>query len=182
MNAPGHPTACEPFEHELADLVDGLLSETEAHRVRTHLAVCGQCRAWHAEYATTNQLLQSALPRPALSPTFGASLKERVQALQTNHRQERRAAADAEHDALLASLRRYSRRNATLGAVGAVTAAGSVLVFLQQLLQQETAVQAAVQGAHRLMIFGGCGALIAAGVIGWTLSRSAFVTPRLARW
>jgi anti-sigma factor RsiW len=182
MNAPTHATACEPFEHEIADLVDGLLSETETHRVRAHLATCGPCRAWHAEYAAANALLQDALPRPVLSPTFDATLKARVQALQTNHRQERRAAADAEHDALLASLRRYSRRNAVLGAIGALTAAGSLLVFVQQLLQHETAMQAVAQGANRLAMFGGLGALIAAGVIGWTLSRSAIVTPRLARW
>jgi anti-sigma factor RsiW len=182
MNAPTDPTACGSYEHEIADLVDGLLSETETHRVRAHLATCAHCRAWHAEYAATDALLQSALPQPTLSPAFEASLKASVQALQTNHRQERRAAADAEHDALLATLRRDSKRNAALGAIGAVTAAGCSLVLIQQLLQHDTSVQAAVQGADRLMVFGGIGAVIAAGVIGWSVSRSAFVSLRFVRW
>ena len=183
MNAPSNPTACELFEHEIADLVDGLLPETEMHRVRAHLAACPACRAWHAEYASVDATFAAALPKPALSPGFDAALMARVQALRAaNGREARLAAADAEHDALLTNLRRYSRRNAILGALGGVLAAGSALVFLQALLQEEPAVQSAMQGADRLMLFGGLGAVIAVGAIFWTLSRSAIVMPRFARW
>jgi anti-sigma factor RsiW len=183
MNAPSNPTACEHFEHEIADLVDGLLPDTEMRRVRAHLAACPACRAWHAEYASVDAAFGSALPSPALSPGFEAALMARVQGLRAaNGRAARRAAADAEHDALLTSLLHHSRRNAILGALGGALSAGSALVFLQRLLQEEPAVQSAVQGADRLMVFGGLGAIIALGVIGWTLWRSAIVTPRLARW
>lgn len=183
MNMASNPTACEPFEHEIADLVDGLLSETEAHRVRAHLASCAACREWHAAYTAVDISIGAALPKPALSPQFDGTLMSRVRALQSaNGRDARRAAADAEHDALLENLRRYSRRSAVLGALGGAMVAGSALVFLQRLLQEEPLVQSAVQGADRLLVLGGAGAVIALAVIGWTLTRSAIVTPRFARW
>ncbi len=133
--------------------------------------------------ASVDATFAAVLPKPALSPGFDAALMASVQALRAaNGREARLAAADAEHDALLTNLRRYSRRNAILGALGGALAAGSALVFLQRLLQEEPAVQSAMQGADRLMLFGGLGAAIAVGAIFWTLSRSAIVTPRFARW
>jgi anti-sigma factor RsiW len=183
MNAPMKPAACERHEHEIADLVDGLLSETDVYRLRAHLATCAGCRAWHAEYSATDELLAAALPRPSLAAGFDAALQSRVQALQAaNGRNARRAAADAEHDALLVNLRKYTRRTAVLGALGGALAAGCAIVTLQRFVQQESAVQAALQGTERLVVLGAIGATIAVAVIGWTLSRSAMVTPRFLRW
>lgn len=182
MNAHTPTTACEAYEHEIADLVDGALDETAAQRVRAHLDDCAGCRAWHADYLATDTQLQAALPAPALTSAFDAALKERIQALQANGRDARRAAADAEHDALLANLRRYSRRNALLGVLGAATAAGCAIALVQQLLRHGGAIHAALQGTDEIAVCGGLGALIAVAVIGWTLSRSAIVTPRIGRW
>jgi len=183
MNAPLKPSACEQHEHGIADLVDGLLSETDAHRLRMHLAACAGCRAWHAEYAATNEALGSALPQSALSPGFDAALKSRVQALQAaNGRDARRAAADSEHDALLANLRRYTGRNAVLGALAGALTACVLMFLLQRVPQHDSVVQSALQGTDKALVLGGIGAVIALGVIAWSLSRSAIVTPRFARW
>jgi anti-sigma factor RsiW len=183
MNAPLNYEACEQYEHEIADLVDGLLPETDLHRVRAHLANCAGCRAWQAQYADVNERLGAVLPKPGLSSGFDTALQARLQALKSaNGRDVRRAAADAEHDALLLNLRKYTRRNAVLGALGGALAAGCAIVALQRLVQEESAVQAALQGSERLVVFGAIGAIIAVGVIGWTLSRGAMVTPRFVRW
>jgi len=182
MNAPLNRAACEAFEHDLADLVDGLLDETNARRVQAHLASCASCRAWHAGYASMHARLQDELPRPEVSADFDARLEARVQALQTRGRETQRAAADAEHDALLASLRRYSRRRMVLGALGGAVTAGSLLLLAQQWLLRDAAVHAAMQGTDAPFVSMAAGAVIAIGVIAWSLSRSAIVTPRFARW
>jgi anti-sigma factor RsiW len=183
MNAPSTYAACEQYEHEIADLVDGLLATTDAQRVRAHLSTCPGCRAWQAQYATVNEQLGAALPRPELPAGFDAALHDRLQGLKSaNGRDVRRAAADAEHDALLVNLRKYTRRTAVLGALGGALAAGCAIVTLQRFVQQESAVQAALQGTERLVVLGAIGATIAVAVIGWTLSRSAMVTPRFLRW
>jgi anti-sigma factor RsiW len=183
MNAPVKPSACEQHEHEIADLVDGLLSETDAYRLRSHLATCVGCRAWHAAYAATNEVLSSAWPKPALSAGFDAALKSRVQALQAaNGRDARRAVADAEHDALIAHLRRYTGRNAVFGALTGALAASVLMFVMQWVLQHPAVVQAALQGTNKALVYGAVGTVIALGVIGWILSRSAIVTPRFARW
>jgi anti-sigma factor RsiW len=183
MNAPLRPSACEQHEHGIADLVDGLLNETDAHRLRSHLATCVGCRAWHAAYAATNEALGAALPRPVLSAAFDAALKSRVQALQAaNGRDARRAAADAEHDALLVNLRRYTGRNGVLGALAGALTACVLMFLLQRVPQHDAFVQSALQGTDKALVLGGIGAMIALGVIAWTLSRSAIVTPRFARW
>jgi anti-sigma factor RsiW len=182
MNAPINRAACEAFEHDLADLVDGLLDETNARRVQAHLASCANCRDWQAGYASLHARLQAALPRPEISADFDATLAARVRALQTRGRDLQRAAADAEHDALLASLRRYSRRRMVLGALGGAVTAGSLLVLAQQWLLRDATLHAALHGGDKPFLFTAAGALIALGVIAWSLSRSAIVTPRFARW
>jgi len=183
MNAPANYAACEQYEHEIADLVDGLLPETDARRARAHLADCPRCRAWQSRYAAMNEQLGAALPKPALSPGFDAALQARIDVFKpANGREARRAAADQEHDALLLTLRKYTRRKAVLGALGGATAAGCIIIALQRLVLQESAVQAALQGSERLLTLGGIGTAIAAAVIGWTLSRSTIVMPRLTRW
>jgi anti-sigma factor RsiW len=182
MNAPVKPSACEQHEHEIADLVDGLLSETDAYRLRSHLATCVGCRAWHAAYAATNEVLGSAWPKPALSAGFDATLKSRVQALQAaNGRDARRAVADAERDALIANLRRYTGRNAVFGALAGALTAGVLMFFVKQL-QHAAFVQSALLGTDKALVVGGIGVVITLAVVGWVLSRSAIVTPRFARW
>ena len=184
MNAPLNYRPCEAFEHEIADLVDGLLSAADTGRVRSHLAACAACRSWQAQYAAVHDQLASALPKPSLSAGFDAALTSRIQELKTaNGRESRRVAADQEHDALLVSLRQQTGRRAVLGAL----ATGSVVAFgllaLQRVVLQIAAVHAALQGGERLtVVCGAIGAAIAAAVIVWTLSRSAMVTPRFVRW
>jgi anti-sigma factor RsiW len=183
MNAPMKPAACQQHEHEIADLVDGLLSETDVYRLRAHLATCAGCRAWHAEYSATDELLAAALPRPSLAAGFDAALQSRVQALQAaNGRNARRAAADAEHDALTADLRRYIGRNAVIGALAGALSGCALTFVLQWVLRHEAVVRPAFQGPDLALVYAGVGAVIAVAVIGWVLSRSAIVTPRLARW
>jgi len=183
MNAPMKPAACERHEHEIADLVDGLLNDTDAYRLRAHLATCAGCRAWHAEYAATNEALDTALPKPALSAGFDAALRTRLLALQAaNGRDARQAAADADHDAVIASLRRYTGRNAMLGAVAGVLTASVLTFLLQWVLRHEAVVRPAFQGTEPALVYSGIGVVVAVAVIGWVLSRSAIVTPRLARW
>jgi len=183
MNAPMKPAACERHEHEIADLVDGLLNETDAYRLRAHLATCAGCRAWHADYAATSEALASSLQKPSLSAGFDAALQSRLQAMQAaNGRDARHAAANADHDALIASLRRYTGRNAMLGALAGGLAACVLTFLLQRVLQHQAVVRPALQGTDLALVYAGIGAVVAAGVIGWFLSRSVIVTPRLARW
>jgi anti-sigma factor RsiW len=183
MNAPMKPAACEPHEHEIADLVDGLLNETDAYRLRAHLANCAGCRAWHADYSATDELLAAALPKPSLSAGFDAALHSRLRTLQAvNGRDARRAAADAEHDALIADLRLFIGRNAFFGAIAGAFTGCALTFLLQWVLRHESVVRSAFQGTGMALVYGGVGATIAVAVIGWVLSRSAIVTPRLARW
>jgi anti-sigma factor RsiW len=184
MNAPSNLHPCEAFEHEIADLVDGLLSEAQTGRVRSHLAACGACRSWQAEYAAVHARLAGVFPKPSLSAGFDAALHARIEGLKAaNGRESRRMAADQEHDALLVSLRRQTGRRAVLGALGAASVVALGLFAVEQLVLRDAAVHAALQGGERLTVAcGAIGAAIAATVIVWTLSRSAMVTPRFLRW
>jgi anti-sigma factor RsiW len=177
-----HP--CAAFEHEIADLVDGLLPAADAARVRSHLAACGACRSWQMEYAAVHEQLANLLPMPSLSAGFDAALHVRIEGLKAaNGRESRRIAADQEHDELLAGLRRLTGRRAVLGALGTGSVVALGLFTLQRVVLQDAAVHAALQGGDRMAIAcAAVGAAIAAAVIAWTLSRSAMVIPRFARW
>ena len=184
MNAPLNFHPCEAFEHEIADLVDGLLPVADTGRVRSHLAACGACRSWQVQYAAVHDRLAGALPKPSLSAGFDAALYARIEGLKAaNGRESRRVAADQEKDALLVSLRRQTSRRAVLGALGTGSVVAFGLLALQRLVLQDAAVHAALQGGDRMVLAcGAIGAAIAATAIAWTLSRSAMVTPRFVRW
>ena len=69
-----------------------------------------------------------------------------------------------------------------LGALGGAVTAGSLLLLAQQWLLRDAAVHAAMHGTDAPLVSMAAGAVIAIGVIAWSLSRSAIVTPRFARW
>ncbi len=181
MNTPLSPP-CESFEHEIADLVDGLLNDVDARRVQLHLAGCVACRGWRDAYACVDADLQAALPAPAVGADFDARLAARIAELAGNGRAERSAAAAAEHDALLAGLRQDSRRAALLGAFGAVAGTLGVLAAAQGLLQHAPVVQEALLGPDRLLVAMGVSAVAVIGALAWTFSRTTIAVPQALRW
>lgn len=180
MNTPA-PVPCETFEHEIADLVDGLLNDVDARRIQLHLATCGGCRAWHAAYASLDVDLGSVLPAPTLGPDFDARLRDRIGTLPGNGRAARAAAADAEHDALLMGLRRDSRRRALLGGLGGLVGAVGVLLLLQVLLQRVPALHVVLTGPDRLYLAGAVSTAAVAAAFAWVISRTNLALPDLAR-
>ncbi len=181
MNAPQLPAPCESFEHEIADLVDGLLNEVDARRVQLHIAACAACHAWHDEYVALDRELHVALPAPALGAEFDAQLRARIRTLAVNGRAERQAAAAAEHDEMLAGLRRDSRRRALLGSLGGGVGVVTLALFAQALVQHAPMLQAVLGGPDRVLVAVVVSAAAVAGALGWTFSRTTIAVPRLMR-
>ncbi len=181
MNAPRLPAPCESFEHEIADLVDGLLNEVDARRIQLHVASCAACHAWHDEYAALDRELHVTLPAPELSADFDAQLRARIRTLAVNGRAERKAAADAEHDAVLAGLRRDSQRRALLGALGGGIGVVTLALFAHSLVQHAPVLQSVLGGPDRVLVAVAVSAAAVAGALGWTFSRTTIAVPRLMR-
>ena len=62
--------ACEDYEFDVAELVDGTLAPEKARIVSLHLAGCARCRRWRDEYAAIDARLARALPQPRLAGGF----------------------------------------------------------------------------------------------------------------
>ena len=72
--------ACEDYEFDVAELVDGTLAPEKARIVRLHLAGCARCRRWRDEYAAIDARLTRALPQPRLPADFEWKLAARLRA------------------------------------------------------------------------------------------------------
>jgi len=127
--------ACDDYEFEVAELVDGTLAPEKARIVSLHLAGCARCRRWRDEYSAMDARLVRALPRPRLASGFEWKLAARLRTGAPDERADSRAAADREYADLMAGLRGRLRA-ATLGSVaGAVAAAGCALAVLPVLVE-----------------------------------------------
>ncbi len=62
--------ACDDYEFEVAELVDGTLAPEKARIVSLHLAGCARCRRWRDEYSAMDARLSARCPdlgSPAVS-------------------------------------------------------------------------------------------------------------------
>jgi anti-sigma factor RsiW len=175
MNDPTLIGPCADYEHEIVELHDGKLPPEHARIVRLHVAQCARCRAWSEEFAALDATLAAELPRPALSPAFDARLRERLSALGVPAaRGELRARLEREHDSLVESLRKVTRRRAVLGAVGSAAATLGVLLAARSLLGQGAAwLPSLGEGPERWMVLGAIGGAIAVAALAWSTARNA---------
>jgi anti-sigma factor RsiW len=126
--------ACEDYEFEVAELVDGTLAPEKARIVSLHIAGCARCRRWRDEYAAMDARLARTLPRPRLAPDFEWRLAARLRTRTADGRADTRAAAQQEYAELMAGLRERLRSRAAGSVAGAVATTGCVLAMMPVLL------------------------------------------------
>jgi hypothetical protein len=134
MNTPANG-ACDDYEFEVAELVDGTLAPEKARIVRLHLAGCARCRRWRDEYSAMDARLAGALRRPRLAADFEWRLGARLRARAPDGRADTRAAAEREYAHLMAGLRDRLRASTLDGVAGAAAAAGCALAVLPVLAE-----------------------------------------------
>jgi hypothetical protein len=66
--------ACNQFEDLILEYCEGPISPHDRKRVESHVAICGECRAFLAG----QQELDARLMRAIVSPTLSAGFKRRV--------------------------------------------------------------------------------------------------------
>ena len=183
MNDPTLIGPCADYEHDLVELHDGALPPERARAVHLHVAHCSRCRDWARAFAALDARLAADLPQPQLSEGFDARLHERLAELtRPVVRGDLRSAAEREHDALLATLRRGARRNALLGAIGSAAAAACVFLMVRELLRATSGVLATVPGGTEpWMMFSLVGVAFAIAGLAWSAVRGALPLPGLAR-
>lgn len=127
--------ACETYEVDIAELVDGTLAPSHATVVRQHLLDCRLCSAWHDELVAMNASLEAVLPRPALSAGFAADLQAHIDELTTARRrayETARSAAQSEYERMCVTLRGWGWR-AVLNGVAAASVMGGTLLSVRSL-------------------------------------------------
>jgi anti-sigma factor RsiW len=180
MNEMIQPRPCADYEHEIVELLEGSLGPEQASMIRGHLDACPRCRTWQAEFASLDARLASALPQPQLSPDFAANLRERLATLaRPMERGNLRAAADAEYQRTVASLRRGARRSASLDAIAAVGVAACAIALARSPLLEANALLSVFAGSGRLAAFGALGAAVALGALAWSAMRGGLPVFRL---
>lgn len=179
MNTNHAGPACEDYEFDVVDLVNGALAPEKARIVGLHVASCARCRRWRDEYTALDAELRRVLTRPRLSAEFDWQLAARVHSLTpAGDRPARRAGADLEYATELEQLRR-ALRGATLTSLASWVAAAACAVLLLPTLtgwlgQLEAAQDERFQA---VMMFGGIAASLLAAALSWTSWRGAL--PRL---
>jgi len=174
MNDPTLIGPCADYEHDLVELHDGELAPERARIVRLHIQQCLRCRSWTAQFAALDSRLEAELPRPALSPDFDARLRQRLSTLTAPAPQ--REQIELEHDSLIASLRSFTWRKGTLGAIGSVLATIGVLAGSKGLLAQGTGWMALLgEGPERWVAMGTIGSAIAVAALAWSATRRGVI-------
>jgi anti-sigma factor RsiW len=138
--------ACEAFEDRILDYLENQLPAAERARVETHLGGCGECRAFARQLERLDAQLSRTLKPRALSPSFNARLRQRIQTMPLMTAveiAERKRQLQSEYDADLAKLRLFSlRRRGLLHAIP-YTAALVITAWLAWLYLPELADLAA---------------------------------------
>jgi len=70
--------ACPEFEDLILDYSEGLASPADCTLLESHIAACGDCRAFLATQQELDLRLSKSLVRPTLSPAFDARLAARI--------------------------------------------------------------------------------------------------------
>jgi anti-sigma factor RsiW len=72
--------ACREFEDLILDYCDGAATPADHALLESHIAGCGDCRAFLATQQELDRRLQDSIAHPALSPAFGPRLAGRIAA------------------------------------------------------------------------------------------------------
>lgn len=110
-----------PSTEQLADLVEGLLSDAEAVAASTHLQGCAQCAEVHRRLQALPALL-AATPSVSMPPELATRLDDALGA------EARRRSARVAPDSVVVPLRRLRRDRVRHVLAGAATAAAALLV------------------------------------------------------
>jgi hypothetical protein len=170
--------ACEDYEVDVAELVDGTLAPEKARIVWLHLAGCVRCRRWRGEYAAMDARLARALPRPRLAADFEWRLAARLRARAARDRADTRIAATREYADLMADLRDRLRSAALASVAGAVAATGCLLAVLPLLSDYLRPALAAQSGPRALTA---ATAMIVIAALGWSIRNGVLPGLRLIR-
>jgi anti-sigma factor RsiW len=170
---------CPDYEFELVELFEGSLDAGRADIVQHHMAQCSRCRAYALALGELDAALADTLPRPALSPNFDASLRERITELaQVPNRAAALAAAEREYDSMRQDLGRGLGWRTALNAAALGSVVGGVVVGLdsvaQGLLQSFGLVGPGMSATQAFSIalgavFAACGAVFARRPVGGSL-------------
>jgi len=177
MNIPANG-ACDDYEFEVAELVDGTLAPESARIVRLHLAGCARCRRWRDEYAAMDARLASALPRPRLAADFEWRLAASLHPGAPDDRADTRVAAEREYAELMAGLR-DRLRSATLGGVAAAVAAAGCVLAVLPVLVEHLRPALDVQSGSVVLRFSTLAITIAA--LAWSFGNDVLPGLRMAR-
>jgi anti-sigma factor RsiW len=170
--------ACEDYEFDVAELVDGTLAPEKARVVSLHLAGCARCRRWRDEYSSIDARLARALPPPRLPAEFEWRLAARVRSTAPAPRTDTRAVAEREYAAQIAGLRDRLRA-ATLGSVaGAVATAGCLFAALPVLVDY---LRPALDSPSGPAMLGGAAAAVAVAALAWSFSNGVLPGLHLRR-
>jgi anti-sigma factor RsiW len=181
MNDINDAGPCAGYEHLIVELQEGTLGAEDVRAVRSHLSLCPRCRAWQSRFIALDAQLAEALPRPALSQEFAATLRLRIAAETRRSSQgDLRTAADDEYRRMVAGLRQGSQRNAFLGAVAAVIGTACALVALRFILPEASALLPSLSGQEREVAFGLLGASVALAALAWSGARGVLPAVRLS--
>jgi hypothetical protein len=175
---------CAGREPAIVDLHEGNLGPEDERRLRAHLEACVRCRNWLAEYAALDAALGAALPRPALSADFGASVRARIAVLAAEvPRGVARARADLEYRQAMRTLgsRSLRRALASLAIVATLVAIATALVLTTPfdpvaLLRRVGLPLDTGSGRSAIAVLG---MAIAAGTLAWSATRG--LLPGLSR-
>lgn len=174
MNEMTLPVPCADYEHDLVELLDGALAPERAQSVRAHLASCPRCRAWQQEFATLDERLAAALPRPALSDAFDQRLQERLANLSRRApATDSKAIADRDYLRVMEAIRRGARRHAVLDALASVAVTACLLVAAGRWLAPLGGAVWTLEGPARWITLGALGSAVAALALAWSARRGA---------
>jgi anti-sigma factor RsiW len=172
-------SACEDYEFDVSELVDGTLAPEKARVVSLHLAGCARCRRWRDAYAAMDARLAHAMRVPRLAAEFEWKLAARVRARTQVERAGTRAAAEQEYSDLVAGLRQRLRA-ATLGSIaGTVAALGCVLASLPVLIERLRPVVGSLDGPPDKLVIVGITAAITAAALAWSFGSGGLPGLRL---
>jgi anti-sigma factor RsiW len=176
MNPTSHELAlslgpCAEHEHDLIERSEGGLDPARVGILQQHMEHCARCRAYAAALEELDLALAAALPRPQLSPAFGAGLDARLAELRrTPDRAAALAAAQRDHECMLQGLGRGFGWRTVLNAVATAAAAGGVVLgldaFAPQLLQASGLLPQGLSASTAFSLLLGAACLV--GGLGFT--------------
>jgi anti-sigma factor RsiW len=129
------PGACEEYEFDLVEFVDGTLPTALHAAVQRHLATCARCRAFERQVRAVDESLAAAIPRARLSAEFDERLEARIARLERSRDAgSARALAEREYDGAMTALRRGLAWRTALDVIGAAAVVGGIALGIMTTL------------------------------------------------